>query len=131
MDRTPVERARCMLEHATLSKTYWGEAVMTAVLLRDRCPSRAIDSDKSPYKVWNSKAPLLANLKILGCHAYVHVPSAKRFKLDARSIRCRFLGYSEHEKACHFEDAASGCAFVSRDAKFMEDVFDNGRVVVL
>jgi len=57
----------------------------------------------------------------------VHVPSAKRLKLDARSTRCRFLGYSEHEKAYRFEDVASGRVFVSRDAKFMEDVFDDGQ----
>ena len=86
MDRTLVERARCMLEHAGLSKTYWGEAVMTAVFLRDRCPTRAIDSDKSPHEVWNGKEPLLANLKIFGCHAYVHVPSAK----GSSSMRGRY-----------------------------------------
>ena len=67
----------CSLEHATLSKTHWGEAVMAAVFLRDRCPIRAIGSDKSPYEVWNGKTLLLANLNVFGCHAYVRVPSAK------------------------------------------------------
>ncbi|KAG2854887.1 hypothetical protein PC115_g25913 [Phytophthora cactorum] len=36
MNRTLVECARCMLEHAGLSKSYWGEAVMTATFLRNR-----------------------------------------------------------------------------------------------
>ncbi|KAG2963263.1 hypothetical protein PC120_g27553 [Phytophthora cactorum] len=36
MNRTLVESARCMLEHAGLSKSYWGEAVMTATFLRNR-----------------------------------------------------------------------------------------------
>uniref|UniRef100_H3H7U1 Integrase catalytic domain-containing protein n=1 Tax=Phytophthora ramorum TaxID=164328 RepID=H3H7U1_PHYRM len=107
MNRTLVECARCMLEHAVLPKTYWGEAVMTATFLRNRCPTRAISHDKSPHQVWTGKKPLLANLKVFGCHAYVHVPKAKRTKFDARSVRCRFLGYSEHEKAYRFEELES------------------------
>ncbi|KAG4035868.1 hypothetical protein PC123_g28564 [Phytophthora cactorum] len=63
MNRTLVESARCMLEHAGLSKSYWGEAVMTATFLRNRCPTRAITHDKSPHQVWTGKKPLLANLK--------------------------------------------------------------------
>ncbi|KAF1318440.1 Gag-pol polyprotein, partial [Globisporangium splendens] len=127
MNRTLVECARCMLEHAKMPKSYWGEAVTTATFLRNRCPSRAVNCDKSPFEVWSGKSPLLTNLKVFVCHAYVHVPSAKRLKLDARSTRCRFLGYSEHEKAYRFEDIASGRVFVSRDAKFMEDIFDDGQ----
>uniref|UniRef100_H3H9V7 Integrase catalytic domain-containing protein n=1 Tax=Phytophthora ramorum TaxID=164328 RepID=H3H9V7_PHYRM len=127
MNRTLVECARCMLEHAGLPKTYWGEAVMTAAFLRNRCPTRAVSHDKSPHQVWTGKKPLLANLKVFGCHAYVHVPKAKRTKFDARSVRCRFLGYSEHEKAYRFEELESSRVLVSRDAQFMEDVFDSGR----
>uniref|UniRef100_H3H7X4 Retroviral polymerase SH3-like domain-containing protein n=1 Tax=Phytophthora ramorum TaxID=164328 RepID=H3H7X4_PHYRM len=52
---------------------------------------------------------------------------AKRTKFDARSVRCRFLGYSEHEKAYRFEELESSRVLVSRDAQFMEDVFDSGR----
>uniref|UniRef100_H3H8Y7 Integrase catalytic domain-containing protein n=1 Tax=Phytophthora ramorum TaxID=164328 RepID=H3H8Y7_PHYRM len=125
MNRTLVECARCMLEHAGLPKTYWGEAVMTATFLRNRCPTRAISHDKSPHQVWTGKKPLLANLKVFGCHAYVHEAKAKRTKFDARSVRCRFLGYSEHEKAYRFEELESSRVLVSRDAQFMEDVFDS------
>ncbi|KAG2959134.1 hypothetical protein PC120_g28195 [Phytophthora cactorum] len=85
MNRTLVECARCMLEHAGLSKSYWGEAVMTATFLRNRCPTRAITHDKSPHQVWTGKKPLLANLKVFGCHAYVHVPKEKRSKFDSKT----------------------------------------------
>ncbi|PSD62998.1 hypothetical protein C7G80_19275, partial [Acinetobacter nosocomialis] len=127
MNRTLVECARCMLEHAGLSKSYWGEAVVTATFLRNRCPTRSTIHDKSPHQVWTGKKPLLANLKVFGCHAYVTVPKEKRTKFDARSVRCRFLGYSEHEKAYRFEEMKSGRVLVNRDAQFMEDVFDGGR----
>ncbi|CEG44602.1 retrovirus-related pol polyprotein from transposon tnt 1-94 [Plasmopara halstedii] len=49
MNRTLVESARCMMEHAGLSKIYWGKAVVTAAFLRNRCPTRATMHDKSPY----------------------------------------------------------------------------------
>ena len=41
MNRTLVECARCMLEHASLAKEYWNEAVMTAAFLRNWLPTRA------------------------------------------------------------------------------------------
>ena len=77
INRTLVECARCMLKHAKMSKSYCGEAVMTATFVRNRCSSRATNSDKSPYQVWNGKPPFLTNLKVFGCHAYVHIPGVK------------------------------------------------------
>ena len=70
---------------------------------------------------------MLANLKVFGCHAYVHVPKEKRSKFDARSIHCRFMGYADHEKAYRFEEIKSGRVMVIGDAQFMENVFDIGR----
>ena len=61
MNRTLVESARCMMEHAGLAKSYWGEAVMTANFLRNRCPTRATRQEKSPHQDWIGKKPLLAN----------------------------------------------------------------------
>jgi hypothetical protein len=94
MNRTLVECARCMLEHAKLPKPYWGEAVMTAGFLQNRLPSRTNSRNGTPIEVWSGKVPKLDNLKVFGCHAFVHVPSAKRLKLDPRASRCRFIGYT-------------------------------------
>ena len=66
MNRTLVECARCMLEHAGLAKHYWGEAVMTAMFPRNRCPSRPrevairdLDDEETavskPQGVWVSR----------------------------------------------------------------------------
>ncbi|CEG44123.1 FOG: Transposon-encoded proteins with TYA, reverse transcriptase, integrase domains in various combinations [Plasmopara halstedii] len=96
--RTLVECARCMLEHAGLSKHYWGEAIMTAMFPRNRCPSRANNLEKSPYELRTAKKPLLASLKVFGCHMFEQVSKEKRSKLDAKAVLCRFLGYSEHQR---------------------------------
>ena len=65
------------------------------------------------------KKPLLKNLKVFGCHAYVHIPRGKQSKLDPRAMLGRFLGYSDHEKAYRFEDLSSERIVISRDAQFM------------
>lgn len=90
MNRTLVECARCMIEHAGLPKTYWGEAVMTSAFLHNLCPTRGTVMEKSPYQVWTGRKPVLTNLKVFGCHAFVTVLKEKRSKFDARSVRCRF-----------------------------------------
>ncbi|KAG6615828.1 retrovirus-related pol polyprotein from transposon tnt 1-94 [Phytophthora cinnamomi] len=110
MNRTLVECARCMLEHAGLSKSYWGEAVVTATFLWNRCPTRAI-SHKSPHQVWTGKKPLLANLKVFGCHAYVLVPKAKRSSLTPgrmdvrRWMRCLRRPKSQDFEAAYVVDS--------------------------
>ena len=100
---------------------------MTANFLRIRCPTRSTDRDKTPYQLWTGKKPLLASFKAFSCHAYVHVPKPKRSKLDAISVHCRFIGYSDHEKSYRFEEIRSRLVLVSRDAQFMGHLFDSGR----
>ena len=43
MNRTLLDKSRCMLFNAGLPKTFWEEAVMTAAYLVNRCPSSAIE----------------------------------------------------------------------------------------
>ena len=116
-----------MIEFVGLSKRYWGEAVSTAVFLSNRCPKRATGHGKSSLEVWTQEKQLLNNLKVFGCHVYVHVPKEKWSKLGARSTLCRLLGYSDHDKAYQFKELSSSCILVSRDAHFMEDTFDSGK----
>lgn len=94
---------------------------MTATFLRNRCLTRANDHDMCPHERWRKKKPLLKYLKVFGCHAYVHVPCEKWFKLDAREVLCRFLGYLDHEKTYRFEELSSGIIFVSCDAQLVAD----------
>lgn len=42
MNRTILERIRCLLSNANLPKKFWGEALMTATYLINRSPSSAI-----------------------------------------------------------------------------------------
>ncbi|CAJ2678716.1 unnamed protein product [Trifolium pratense] len=94
MNRTLLERVRCMLLGAGLPKSFWGEAVNTAAYLINRCPSTGIDL-KTPMEVWSGKPADYSNLKIFGALAFAHV---KQDKLDARAVKCVFIGYPEGVK---------------------------------
>ena len=91
MNRTLLERVRCMLTNAKMSKTFWGEAVVTAAYLINRSPSSAIDF-KTPEEKWSGNPPKYDHLRIFGCPAFVHV---KEGKLEPRAIKGVFIGYPE------------------------------------
>ncbi|PKI44803.1 hypothetical protein CRG98_034751 [Punica granatum] len=60
MNRTIIERVRCMLSQAKLSKSFWGE-------------------------VWTGKKVSYKHIRIFGCRASVHIPRDERSKLDAKA----------------------------------------------
>lgn len=91
MNRTLLEKARCMRLNAGLPKSFWAEAVNYACFVTNRSPSAAIDF-KVPEEVWSGKPVDYSVLKIFGCPAYVHVQSGERSKLDPKSRKCICLG---------------------------------------
>ena len=68
---------------------------------------------------WGAK-PDVSNLRVFGSIAFVHIPKIERQKLDKKSIRCVFIGYSNTQKAYRFWDPVSRKVKISRDALFDE-----------
>ncbi|XP_073137502.1 uncharacterized mitochondrial protein AtMg00710-like [Henckelia pumila] len=83
MNRTLLDRVRCMLINASLPKSFWEEALSTACYLVNRCPSNAIGF-KSPIEKRSETPADYSNLRVLGCLAYAHL---KQDKLEARAVR--------------------------------------------
>lgn len=98
MNRTIIEKVRCMLSDANLSKGYWAEAVTTAVKIINMIPNSA-NKTKSPDEIWYGKKPDLSVLRVFGCTAMALVPNEKRKKLEKKSMKCIFVGYQENSKA--------------------------------
>ena len=96
MNRIIVERIRTMLSHAKLPKSFWGEALMTAVDLINLSPSAPLNGDV-PNKFWSGKDVSYNHLKVFSCRAFVHIPKDERSKLDAKSKECIFVGYENEE----------------------------------
>lgn len=121
MNRTLLESARCMLKHAGLQNNLWGEALATAVYLRNRSPSRAISATSTPYEVWTGEKPDVGHLRTFGSRGYVHVPAEKRQKLDQKSVKCMLVGYSTQSKAWRLLQPETKQILVSRDVLFNEE----------
>ena len=89
MNRTILEKVRCMLSHSKLPKSFWAEAASTACFVINRSPSRAIEK-KTPIELWSGKPADYTDLKPFGCPAYARVDNGK---LESRALKCVFLGY--------------------------------------
>ena len=82
-----------MLADSGLVKSFWAEVLATAVYLRNRCPTKAIEG-KTPYKAISGEKPKVGHLRVFGCTAYSHIPKDKRHKFDDKAQRYIFLEYS-------------------------------------
>ena len=119
LNRTLVESARSMLLDANLTKRYWAEAVSTAVYLKNRCPTRAVQG-VTPFEIWHGKKPGVDHLRVFGCDAYSHIPKDERGKFDTKARKCILLGYGEVTKGYRLYDVEEKKVLYSRDVKFNE-----------
>lgn len=129
MNRTLMERARCMLINSNLQKQYWAEAVATAAYITNRCPTRAL-SYATPEEIWSGKKPDLRHLKVFGCEAMVKIPKEKLQKLDAKASKMTFIGYCDTTKGYRLIDQKSKKIVLSRDVVFMENSINRNYAAV-
>nr|KYP48956.1 Retrovirus-related Pol polyprotein from transposon TNT 1-94 [Cajanus cajan] len=120
MNKTLLERVRCMLSDAKLPKHFWGEALYTAVHVINLTPTVILNSEV-PDKIWFGKNASYDHLRVFGCKAFVHIPRDERSKLDTKTRQCIFIGYGEDEFGYRFYDPVEKKLVRSRDVQFMED----------
>ncbi|UYV82136.1 hypothetical protein LAZ67_21001087 [Cordylochernes scorpioides] len=118
-NRTIVESARCLLHGRKMPLELWAEAVNTAVYLLNRCTTKVL-GNSTPYEIWYKRKPSILHLKTFGCNAYVHIPKDNRKKLDKKSIRTFFVGYTETNKNYRMWDPIARKIIISRDVIFTE-----------
>ena len=98
LNRTLNDTIRAMLIQANMSDSFWAEAMATAVYLKNRLPSEAIDDDV-PFERWFNEPLDSDELKILkpfGCIVWDYVDKrtrGRRSKLKATGTRGCFIGY--------------------------------------
>ena len=119
MNRTIVEKVRCMLKMSDLPKSFWAEAVKTAVYLINRSPSIPLGLD-IPERAWKGCDPTYSHLRVFGCKAYMHVPKDQRSKLDSKTTPCVFVGYGDEEYGYRLYDPEKKKVVRSRDVVFFE-----------
>lgn len=119
INRTIIEKVRCMLLDAGLDKSFWAEAVMTSAYILNRIPCKG-SGVESPEEIWSNKKPDFGFLKVFGCRAYAQIQSNKRKKLDSKAAEYIFVGYAENTKAYRLFDRRSKKVTISRDVTFLE-----------
>lgn len=80
-------------------KSYWGDALLTATYLINRMPSPVLDF-QTPLEVLSPHHSTAKGVspKVFGCVCFVHIHGPTRSKLDPKSLKCVFVGYSPTQK---------------------------------
>ena len=119
LNRTLIESVRTMLADSKVPHKFWAEVLSTAVYLRNRSPTKALQK-VTPCEAWNGIKPDVSSLRVFGCSAYAHVPKTERRKLDAKARKCVMLGYGASQKGYRLYDIERMKVIHSRDVVFDE-----------
>ncbi|GKF41570.1 retrovirus-related pol polyprotein from transposon TNT 1-94, partial [Tanacetum coccineum] len=98
MNRTLLNKVRCLLIQFGFPDSFWVEATVTAAYLINKSPSTALEK-KTPMDFWSEHPASYEMLRIFGYIAYLHVNQGK---LKPRAMKCIFLGYPEGVKGYRY-----------------------------
>ena len=86
-----------MLKGKNISNGFWAEAINTIIYLKNRSLTNILDL-KMPFEVLYGYKPEVGHLRVFGSKAFAHIPKDDRRKLDAKYVKCTFLGYCDDHK---------------------------------
>ena len=108
-----------MMAATIIPNTFWAEAIANAAYVRNRSPSSALQN-MTPFEVQWGHKPSVKYLRTLGCTAYAHIAKGKWRKLESKTDKCIFLGYSACSKAYRIYNVARNMTLVRRNVTFNE-----------
>jgi hypothetical protein len=117
-NQTLVAMTWALLKQRRMPVKFWGEAVVTAVYLQNRLPTKSL-AGRTPYEAWHGQKPTVNHLHMFDCRAFVkqlgHVD-----KLIDQSRAGVFIGYAEGAKAYRILDPAARQVCTACDVVFDE-----------
>jgi len=116
---TVMNLVRSMLSEKKIPKTFWPEVVNWTIYVLNRCPTNTV-KDMTPEEVWTRVKPSVEHFRVFGCVAHVHIPDARRTKLENKSMCCVLLRVNEESKGYRLYDPATKKIVTSRDIIFEE-----------
>ena len=78
---------------------------------------------ETPYERWYGRKPDVSHFRVFGRMAYAHVPYCERRKLDTKSKKMRFVGYSLTSKGYRLIDETNRKLCIRRDVAFNKSDF--------
>ena len=126
LNRTLFDMVRPMMIKSHLPTPFWAEAIDTAVKIRNRLPTRALNG-RTPHEVWfnDRHRPTIRHFRQFGCIAYALIPIkniGRSNKVVPRSIQCCYLGVIG-TKLYRLWDPVHKRIVNSRDVVFHENQF--------
>ena len=91
LNRTLMEMVRTMLVESKLDQRFWGEAISTAVYLKNRSPTKAVVG-MTPFEALYGKKPNVKHFRAFGCASNPLIMKDERKKLDPVAKRCVLVG---------------------------------------
>jgi hypothetical protein len=101
-------------------KHFWSDAVVTANYLIKQMPSSVLDGASPHSLLYSSSPPFALPLMVFVCVCYVYNLGPIYDKLDPRSTKCVFLGYSTTQKGYCCYSLVLRRYFTSADVTFVE-----------
>ncbi|MBW0483316.1 hypothetical protein O181_023031 [Austropuccinia psidii MF-1] len=96
-NRSTLEKAQSLLFNCKLPASFWGEAIVTSVFLKNITPSLPAHT-KTPFEIWYGKPFDLSRLQSFGCLCFVDIPKVKRHgKFSPTATKGIFLGYDNYK----------------------------------
>ncbi|KAL0423820.1 UNVERIFIED_CONTAM: Retrovirus-related Pol polyprotein from transposon TNT 1-94 [Sesamum radiatum] len=89
------------------------------------CPTKAVQN-MTPIEAWSGKKPSAKHLRVFGSICYVHIPTEKRHKLEEKTEKGIFLGYSTQSKGYRIYNLKTKKLIISRDVEFDEEPCGTG-----
>lgn len=117
-----VETDLTLLFNANMPLKYWANAFATATYLINKHPNKQLQLT-SPWQKLFKHPPAYSSLRVFGCACYPWLQPYTPHKLDTRSKRCVFLGYTLNHKGYQCLDTTTGRIYISRHVIFNEEFF--------
>lgn len=83
-----------MIFHMNAPKQFWVDVVLTASFLIKRMPSSILNGQSFFHTLYPDIPLFQIDLKTFGCTCFVQDVHPQITKLDHKSLKCIFLGYS-------------------------------------
>jgi hypothetical protein len=111
-----------LLTHTFMTLKYWDKDFLAATFLINRTPTKLLSYDTPLHKLLGA-TPDYSSFRAFGCACWPKLRPYNSHKLELRSTRCVFLGYSNLHKGFKCLDVSKGRIYISRDVIFDENVF--------
>jgi Reverse transcriptase (RNA-dependent DNA polymerase)/gag-polypeptide of LTR copia-type/Integrase core domain/GAG-pre-integrase domain len=128
INRTLINKVRCLLFNANLPNYFWGEALLVATYLYNRSPHNKLNY-KTPYEAKYNKKPNITNIRTFGSIIYYKNKGNNIKKLDIRANKGILIGYNEN--IYKIWDIIKKKVIWSKDIKIIENQFINNNLDIL